>query len=154
VGTGDLAGQLQAAAVTRDARLALDRGDLVGVLRVEFGVLQRIAARDAWEGGVRHLLGVEDRLIGHLAVGLLGQGASGGLAAAACEGGAVDEGEQAVIEALLVLLDARVVVALSALEIAAEEEAAHVTGDEVRLGGAFEEELGAVTLLGVAIVAG
>ena len=54
---------------------------------------------------------------------------------------AVQERQDAVVVLLLVVVDERVVVALGALEVAAEEDAAEVARDEVRLEVAVEEEL-------------
>ncbi len=55
---------------------------------------------------------------------------------------------------LPIVLDARVVVALGALEIGAEEQPADIAGDDVRLAFAIEEELDAMACLRIAAVGG
>ena len=64
-----------------------------------------------------------------------------------------DEGEQAVVIRLLIIFDKWMVVALSALHIASEEDPADIAGDQVGLGAAIEKEPrgGAVLLVGAAL---
>ena len=63
-----------------------------------------------------------------------------------------DEGEQAVVIGLLIVLDQGVVVALGALHVAAEEDSADVARDQVGLGAAIEKEPRGGPELGVGTV--
>src|SRR5438270_12818305 len=103
-------------------------------------------------GAVGCLGGVENALERRLAVGLLGEDDL--LVLAGEEDAAVEEGEQAVVVGLLVLVHDRAVVALVAGVRLAQKQPADVLGQNVWLAVAVEVEAGGRARRRVASVGG
>ncbi|MFO0952592.1 MAG: hypothetical protein U0835_15885 [Isosphaeraceae bacterium] len=126
-------------------RLMRDRPDLALLVRCEevfrpFGTLRLGHGRSVENAGAGPVLDpfLEDRGELHVAVGLLAQNLAH--AGDVVELRAAQEGEDPVIMGLLVVVDEGVVVALGALEVTPEEDAADVAGRLVRLGVAVDQE--------------
>ena len=119
---------------------AVGRLDLVLFARRKDRLGQLGFAENSW---ARHMFIIldEHRVECEVAAGLLGvvRGFLVPFLAGQRIAGA-DECEQAVVIGLLIILDQRMVVALGALHVAAEEDPADVAGDQVGLGAAIEKE--------------
>jgi hypothetical protein len=138
---GDHLGELLAAAEFGDAADGLVGGDLILLSFGEGGFdVEDGAFGEAGKGFVAGIAG-EDGFEAGFAVGFFGERDLPGLGVGE-ERGAVKEGEQAVVVFLVVVVDERVVVALAALQVHAEGDAANVAGEEVGLGVAVEHEAG------------
>ena len=149
VAVADQLGQLLATTVGRDrpqVLLLLVRLDLVLLARRNRRLVQLTLAQQARSRNAR--VAGEHRLEGHSTTGPLGQYARL-LLVGLEEIGAVQEGVDAVVVLLQVIVDQRMVVALGTLQVDAEEHPADLAGHLVHLDSAIHQELRRTTLLGI-----
>ena len=134
--------QLRAAAVLGNGPHVGGRGDGVVLALSEAGFVEFVLAGQAWS----RLTGIsgEDRLVAGIAVRSLGEERLF-LSGIGEQRRPLEEGVHPVIVGLKIVIDERMVVTLSTLQIHPEEHASRVSGEQVRFGRAVHHELGGGT---------